>query len=87
MRKFTNANSKIAVIHLYEYPVNVPDLLWLIGVEFFDRSDQSLIRVGHTTENRKVIRLKDDDRVVGVNEFATSYWTFYYFKFKIARVV
>ncbi len=36
------------------------------GVEFFDRSGSSLIKTGDTTGNRKEIRLKEDENVVGV---------------------
>jgi hypothetical protein len=46
----------------------------LEGVEFFERSGHSLIRVGRTTGNFnfKEIRLQENEKVIGVKAIASK---------------
>ena len=56
------------------------------GVEFFDRTGRSMIRVSRTEGQRKVIRLEKNEKVVGLNAL-TDGMRLYDVKFKIAKVV
>ena len=79
MQKITNANSKTTTIHVYTDLSDIKpfpyDDSFICGLEFFDRSGQSQIRLGtkgkRNDRHVEKIKLYEDERVIGLKALAS----------------